>query len=189
MHLNLLIFNGKYIGFDANQSHLLVPPMVPQFAESHLFRQDTDAYMLKTAVAYGATSREGVVVEDVRIDDKGVEVFLADGENFQARYLVDATGFRSVLADKLELRDQVPRAATCSRTIFTHVEGLRPFDELLGENGKSGLSRRWHDGTLHHVFDGGWFSRALDRDRASAVHFKPYGGAPIYDTQPRLRVH
>ncbi len=142
---------------DASQSHLLVPPMVPQFAESHLFRQDTDAYMLKTAVAYGATSREGVVVEDVRIDDNGVEVFLADGESFQARYLVDATGFRSVLADKLELRDQVPRAATCSRTIFTHVEGLKPFDELLGENEQSGLSRRWHDGTLHHVFDGGWF--------------------------------
>ena len=65
------------------------------------------------------------------MDDEGVEVFLADGENFQARYLVDATGFRSVLADKLALRDQVPRAATCSRTIFSHVEGLRPFDELL----------------------------------------------------------
>lgn len=70
-----------------------------------------------------------------------MEVFLADGEIFQARYLVDATGFRSVLADKLELRDPVPRAATCSRTIFTHVEGLRPFDALLGENEQSGLGQ------------------------------------------------
>ncbi len=142
---------------DANESHLLVPPRVPHFAESHLFRQDTDAYMLNAAVAYGATSREGVVVEDVNIDDSGVEVRLADGEIFQGRYLVDATGFRSVLADKFGLRDQTPNAATCSRTIFTHMEGLKPFDELLNDNEQSGLSQRWHDGTLHHVFDGGWF--------------------------------
>jgi len=71
-------------------------------------KQDTDAYMLKTALAYGATPREGVVVEDIKIDDNGVELFLADRENFQACYLVDATGFRSVLADKVELRDQAP---------------------------------------------------------------------------------
>ncbi len=142
---------------DSNESHLLVPPVIPLFAESHLFRQDTDAYMLNAAVAYGATSREGVVVEDVHIDDTGVEVRLSDGETFQGRYLIDATGFRSVLADKFGLRDQTPNAATCSRAIFTHFEGLRPFDELLADNEQSGLSRRWHDGTLHHVFDGGWF--------------------------------
>ena len=97
--------------------------MVPLFAESHLFRQDTDAYMLKAAVAYGATSREGVVVADVNIDDSGVEVLLADGEKFQSRYVVDATGFRSVLADKFELRDVTPKVATGSRTIFTALRG------------------------------------------------------------------
>lgn len=141
---------------ESSESHLLVPPMVPMFAESHLFRQDTDAYMLNAAIFYGATSREEVVIEDVNIDDSGVEVCLGGGEKFQGRYLIDATGYRSVLADKFGLRDHADDAATCSRTLFTHVEGLKPFDELLEDHEQSGLSQRWHDGTLHHVFDGGW---------------------------------
>ena len=141
---------------DAHESHLLVPPLVPLFAESHLFRQDTDSYMLKAAIGYGVQSQEQVDVEDVSIDGSGVEVRMKTGERYRGRYLVDGTGFRSLVATKFGLRDPTPETRTHSRTLFTHVERLRPFDHQLGADERAGLSVRWHDGTLHHVFDGGW---------------------------------
>jgi FADH2 O2-dependent halogenase len=33
--------------------------------------------------------------------------------------------------------------------------GVKPYDET-GSGGLHGQPSRWHDGTLHHVFDGGW---------------------------------
>jgi tetracycline 7-halogenase / FADH2 O2-dependent halogenase len=40
-----------------------------------------------------------------------------------------------------------------ARTVFTHMRGVRPYDCV--EN-SSGQPSRWHEGTLHHLFDGGW---------------------------------
>jgi len=37
-----------------------------------------------------------------------------------------------------------------------HVKGLAPFDEILEADARPQQSKRLHDGTLHHVFDGGW---------------------------------
>ncbi len=80
------------------QSHqfpTLAPPLGP---DCHLFRQDTDAYMLAVAARYGADVRQGVRIEDVEIGKTGVTLTSAAGERFQGQYLADASGFRSPLA-------------------------------------------------------------------------------------------
>ncbi|MFF0861358.1 NAD(P)/FAD-dependent oxidoreductase [Nonomuraea sp. NPDC003560] len=124
--------------------------------ESHLYRQDTDAYLFAVAVRHGAHPRPGTRIEEVDIDpDAGVELRAAGGERFRAKYVVDAGGFRSPLADRFDLRENPTRARHHSRSLFTHMIGVRPFDAAPA----AALHRQpspWHNGTLHHVFDGGW---------------------------------
>lgn len=142
---------------DPEKGHLLVPPATPLVSESHLFRQDVDLYMVNAAVRHGAVYRDKTDVTDLAIDDHGVVLRTDTGELFHARYLVDGSGHKSLLASKFGLRKADPELRTQSRTIFTHVVGLKRYDDTLRPEEKPGLSRQWHEGTIHHIFDGGWF--------------------------------
>ncbi|MGQ0722516.1 MAG: NAD(P)/FAD-dependent oxidoreductase [Candidatus Eiseniibacteriota bacterium] len=120
--------------------------------ENHLFRQDVDAYLFYTALRYGAKVREEVEIAGVTIDAGGVRVALRSGEEVRARYVADATGFRSVVADALDLREKPTSIRHQSRTLFTHMIDVKPFDET-----DTPFRQGWHTSTLHHVFDRGWF--------------------------------
>jgi tetracycline 7-halogenase / FADH2 O2-dependent halogenase len=137
---------------EANQ---LVLPTVLQ-TETHLFRQDVDAYMFNVAIKYGADGRTGVRIVDIDVDGgTGVELASEAGERFSAEFVVDASGYRSPLAEKLSLREDPTRARHHSRSLFTHMIGVEPYDRT--PSGRlHGQPSRWCDGTLHHVFDGGW---------------------------------
>ncbi|NHD15969.1 MULTISPECIES: tryptophan 7-halogenase [unclassified Actinopolyspora] len=124
--------------------------------ENHLFRQDVDAYTANLAVRYGATLRQQVRVEDMDIDDAGVRLGGAGGEEFRARYLVDGSGHKSPVARKFGLREEPTRLEHHSRSLFTHMIGVRPFDEVMAPRSAYNNPSPWHQGTLHHVFDGGW---------------------------------
>lgn len=142
---------------DPAQAHLLIPPATPLVSESHLFRQDIDHYLVKAAVKYGADYRDRTDVEDFAIGADGVVLRTAAGEELHARFLIDGTGHKSVVARKLGLRPEVSELRTQSRTIFTHMRGFRRYDDTLAPEERPGLSRGWYEGTLHHVIDGGWF--------------------------------
>jgi FADH2 O2-dependent halogenase len=142
---------------DPAKGHLLVPPATPLVSESHLFRQEVDLYMVNAAVRYGADYRDKTDVVDFAIDDGGVVLRTDKGEELRARFLVDGSGHKSPVAAKLGLRQAVPPLRTESRTLFTHMIGLRKYDETLAPEERPNLSRQWHEGTLHHIFDGGWF--------------------------------
>jgi tetracycline 7-halogenase / FADH2 O2-dependent halogenase len=119
--------------------------------ENHLFRQDIDMYLLHAAARYGAALRQGTGVAALDIGREGVRIETTDGETIRARYVVDASGYRSWLSERLGLAEQPTRILHRSRTLFTHMIGVRPFDE-----GRSPMSLPWEKSTLHHVFDGGW---------------------------------
>lgn len=121
--------------------------------ESHLMRADIDHYLFRAAVKYGALPLEGVKVEQLDFSEDGVSARLNDGRTVYADYVIDATGARSVLAEKFSLREQPARFLTNSRTLFTHMSGVRPFDEIATQTRQPSP---WHNGTLHHIFDGGW---------------------------------
>ncbi len=121
--------------------------------ENHLFRQDIDAWLLTVAMKYGGVARLGVRVESIEIDDDGVRVATQDGAQYTARYVIDGTGFRSVLAEKYGLRQKPCPLACHTRSIFTHVIGLKEFEEVAPTH----MSHEWKLGTLHHMFKRGWF--------------------------------
>lgn len=123
--------------------------------EAHYFRQDIDQYVTNVAVRLGVTLRESTHVTNVDISGSGVVVETSGGERFEAKFIVDASGYRSVLANKYGLRETPARFKTHSRSIFTHMVDVRPYEECVGE-GAHDVPRRWSQGTLHHCFDSGW---------------------------------
>jgi len=139
------------------QSNLLIAPSTPLTTESHLFRQDVDLYMLNVAMRYGAVYRDHVDVKEFAVGDDGVRLSTDTGEEYEARFLVDGAGYRSPVADHFGLRETPTSMQTQSRSIFTHMLGIKPYDDCLLPEEAPGLSARWSEGTLHHVFEGGWF--------------------------------
>lgn len=131
--------------------------VMPRFQsdESHLFRQDIDAYLFNVAVKYGAEPRLATRIQDIETGPGGVVLRSERGEEFHAEYLVDGSGYRSPVADKFGLREEPTRARHHSRTLFTHMVGVTPFDDTEAATAHKNTSP-WHSGTLHHVFDGGW---------------------------------
>jgi FADH2 O2-dependent halogenase len=104
---------------------------------------------------YGARVVQQIRINDVEIDDDGATLIPDRGEPIRAKFIVDASGFRSVLADKFKLREEPTRLRHHSRSLFTHMVGVRPYDEIAPKR-VYGHPSPWHEGTLHHLFEGGW---------------------------------
>ncbi len=139
------------------ESSLFIGPLQPVFRESQLYRQDVDHYLVRTAIDYGVDYRDNTTVTGVAVEPDLVRVTVEDGSELSARYIVDASGRNSVLAAQYGLREEPSRLRHHSRTIFSHLTGVEPFEEV--EPGSEGrrVSDSFSKGTLHHVFDGGWF--------------------------------
>lgn len=138
---------------EINQFGTLAPPVGP---DSHLFRQDTDAFLAALSVKYGATFLSQTRIADIDFGDDEVQLHAASGETYRAKLLIDASGMRSMVSDQLGMRDDVPRFRTDTRAIYTHLTGVRSADLLLDDRGRSRLLSPLGQSTMHHVFDGGW---------------------------------
>ena len=143
-------------GQPQNKEHSLqaVIPRQPHGHEMHLFRQDTDAFLTATAVAYGAEVLQETPVKEVDVQADGVEIVTAKGERYRANFVVDAGGFRSLLAERFDLRDM--DLQTHSRTIFTHMVNVPCYNDIGASAQEYGIPYRLSEGTLHHIFRGGW---------------------------------
>ncbi|MBI5565880.1 MAG: tryptophan 7-halogenase, partial [Chloroflexi bacterium] len=122
--------------------------------ELHLYRQDTDYFLTSTAIAYGATVLQSTLVADVDLQPDGVKITTAKGQVYQSDYLVDAGGFRSLVADKLGWRHHDLRTHT--RAIFTHMIDVPCYNDVSVSPQEFDVPFRWSEGTLHHIFKGGW---------------------------------
>ncbi|WP_181763934.1 NAD(P)/FAD-dependent oxidoreductase [Streptomyces albidus (ex Kaewkla and Franco 2022)] len=123
---------------------------------SHLFRQDTDQFLFNAAVRHGCVPRLGHPVSEVDIEDDLVRIHGVDGTKTTGRFLVDASGFRSPLAAKLQLREEPSRLKHHSRSLFTHMVNVKG-DEVLHHEDSQRPPTPWYNGTMHHVFERGWF--------------------------------
>ncbi|CCK24882.1 FAD dependent oxidoreductase [Streptomyces davaonensis JCM 4913] len=136
------------------ECHQSLLPRAGHF-ESHYFRQDIDAWMLNVAVKYGARIRQRTRIVDVEFDAQGCSLTDERGATHRARYIVDTSGVGSPLASKLGLRDDAPVMRHHSRSLFTHMMNVTAYDDLLPRTAH-GHPTKWSQGTLHHVFEGGW---------------------------------
>lgn len=131
-----------------------VIPKEPHGHELHLYRQDSDYFLMSTAVAYGATVLQNTAVRDIDLHEDGVIIHTAADRQLRANYVVDAGGFRSVLAQKFGVRDF--DLQTHARGMFTHMVNVPCYHKTGGSKESYGLPYRMSEGTLHHLFEGGW---------------------------------
>lgn len=136
-----------------NQLPTLTPPIGP---DSHLFRQDTDAYLAALCVQYGATFVQQQRIEHITFGKDEVQLNSTTGETYRARFLIDGSGMRSMISDQLGMRDETPRFRTDTRGLYTHMMGVPSADLLIDPPGRHRMPSPLGQSTLHHVFDGGW---------------------------------
>lgn len=153
-HFSFLYHDPAQEGHNLQQTLQAVIPKQPHGHELHLYRQDSDYFLMTTAIAYGATVLQNTMIKDVNIFPERVEIVTKDECLFEADYVVDAGGFRSILAEKFDLRDR--NLQTQSRAIFTHMVNVPCYHDVAASKKSYDLPFRVSEGTLHHVFDGGW---------------------------------
>ena len=114
-------------------------------------RSDLDELLFRHAAARGATTLENCRVRDVSFDAEGAtvqaELTTADGDKtaktWRARFVIDASGRDTLLANKLRIKDKNP--AHNSSALFGH---FRNAQRLEGKK-EGNISICW--------FDHGWF--------------------------------
>ncbi len=132
---------------DAENTLQAVIPKDPYGHELHIYRQDSDHAMMVNAINRGAVVKQNVDVSDIEINEHQARVFDRNGLAYSSRFVVDGGGYRSVIADKYNLRTNT--SAHRSRALFTHMIGVDGYNP-------GRLPYPMKEGTLHHVFDGGW---------------------------------
>ncbi len=139
---------------DPRRSLQAVIPKLPYGHEIHIYRQDSDAFLTAVAVSYGATVLQSTPVKDVVVNPDGVEIVTDKDARYHAAYIVDASGMRSLLANKLGWRHRNLKAHT--RTIYTHMVDVPCYNNVGASRAEYGHPFRLSEGTLHHIFHGGW---------------------------------
>lgn len=131
-----------------------VIPGRPYGHELHIYRQDCDYFYAGTAVSYGAKLLTRTAIEAIETSIDSVTLTAADERRFRAKCVIDASGFRSVLATKMGVRSTDLRTHT--RGIFTHMVDVPSVHEQGVSRSAYGIPYSLSEGTLHHVFRGGW---------------------------------
>ncbi|WP_026219871.1 NAD(P)/FAD-dependent oxidoreductase [Wenjunlia vitaminophila] len=154
-HFGFMIHrDGQYPDpYECNQFRL--PKVLHQAV--HYYRQDTDAYLFSVAIKYGCHAKQNYRVVDIDLGEDEVVVHGEDGTSYQARFLVDGSGYRSPVAQKLELREEPTPLKHHARSIFTHMIGVEPLDRHINASRRDTPPLPWHTGTMHHMFERGWF--------------------------------
>jgi len=136
--------------------HQLIPPHMPFYSESHLMRAEVDHYLVKTAQKYGCDYIDNSEITNINIANGLVEV-TANQVHYSSKFYIDSSGKNSLLAKNLNYRTGPQELKTNSRTIFAHFEQVEEFDSLVSDSINLGQTKKLNDGTIHHVFNGGWF--------------------------------
>jgi tetracycline 7-halogenase / FADH2 O2-dependent halogenase len=141
------VHHGRGAPEETNQ--FVIPSLLS--SESHIMREDVDEYLFHVAVRSGARPFLGQRVDHIDINDNGVAVRLDCGTEIRGRFVVDASGPGSPLVRQLNLREEPSRFVHSARGSYTHMLGVKPFATPA-----TPPKSAWHDGTLHHIIDGGW---------------------------------
>jgi FADH2 O2-dependent halogenase len=133
--------------------------------DTQFLRCELDKRLVDYAISYGSEYLDMTELLDIDFAEDGASLQLQKKdmapEEVRARFVIDATGFRSLLANKLELRipSQDLDTPLRSRCIFTHFDSTGSLEDAVGHdevfNARLKVSRA--RATQHHCFHGGWF--------------------------------
>jgi tetracycline 7-halogenase / FADH2 O2-dependent halogenase len=143
---------GQHVS--AEKSLQAVIPRLPYGHEIHIARQDSDYFLTSVAISYGATVLQNTLIKDIHVTTDSAEIITSKDVVYQADYVIDAGGMKSILAQKANWRHR--DTLSHSRTIFTHMIDVPCFNNVGPSQKEFQHPYRLSEGTLHHIFKGGW---------------------------------
>lgn len=155
-----------------------------EVADTHWFREDVDAHLVREAAAAGVDVRERTAVEGVEMSTRGARLRgRREGRGFDlaAEFVVDASGAGGVLAKRLPIPSALDRTATRSSLLFAHFAGVAPFAEVAGASGADLPAGPYPDdlAAVHHLLDEGWlYTLRFDHGTVSAGLLLRAGAVP-----------
>lgn len=154
---------------DRRHEFLVAASPCNALADTHWYRPDFDAFLVRKAVELGVDYFEESRIIRVEEDRErlNLQVQRASGLlRVRARFAIDASGPRGALFRLLNLREQRIEGMPPTQALFAHFRNVRrceELDEFRLPNSAGERDRREtapypiDDAAVHHVFPRGWF--------------------------------
>jgi FADH2 O2-dependent halogenase len=144
-------------GSDHARQLLVAASPHDEIADTHWYRPDFDAFLVREAEAEGAVYRDETALGAPRLGGGGV---VLEGRRHarrlrvSARFLVDASGPRGYLHRALGLAEAPTRWLPPTEGVYTHFVDVERWDRLVPSDVPPPYPV--DDAAVHHVFPGGW---------------------------------
>ena len=126
-----------------------------RIADTHWFRADFDALLVRQAQQIGVIYQDQVELERLREQQDAVELAgTRDGSacTFRAHFVIDATGPRGCLHRLLQLDEHPLAGYPATQAVYSHFTGVG----RLADGSGTAASYPIDDAAVHHVFNGRW---------------------------------
>ena len=170
---------------DRDRQLLVAASPHDEIADTHWYRADFDALLVKQAQTLGVDYLDEVRLELFR--DLGSEILMEGHHNdrplsIRAKFVIDGTGPRGFLHGALQLPEAAFPGLPATQALYSHFSGVtRPDTKLQSTDEPPPYPPE--DAAVHHIFDGGWiWVLRFNNDITSA------GVAATSDAAARLRL-
>lgn len=149
--------NGAFVPRHDRSNELLVAASPDQYhADTHWYRADFDAFLVEEVKNAGIPYFDNTELKTIEYGT----TWKLEAENLtvDADFVLDAAGQSTVLANVLNIQQDISGVLTNSRVIYSHFRGVPHWTEIYEQLGGDTSAHPYpcHESALHHVFDGGW---------------------------------
>jgi FADH2 O2-dependent halogenase len=152
--------NQPFSTDDENTNQLLVAASSDDLmCDMHWYRPDTDQMFAQFAREQGSQLIEGAEVAGVIREQQRWTISLRDpgSRSLTCRMLVDASGTSQLLLNQLGIAEKTSQLQTRSRAVYTHLERVGRWQDILAEQHASDQHPFDCDAAAqHHLLEEGW---------------------------------
>ncbi len=153
---------------DCRNEFLVAASPCNALADTHWYRPDFDAFLVRKAVELGVDYFEESRIVHIEEERERVNLLAKRASGLlrvQARFAIDASGPRGALFRLLNLRERAINGMPPTQALFAHFRNVRRCEELnefrlpnsVSEGGERLPYPIIDDAAVHHVFPHGWF--------------------------------
>lgn len=151
---------GEHCDFSDRTRQLLVAASPnDRVADTHWYRPDFDAFLVKQAEALGITYLDRTTISNLSESANEWTLTLTrldQSRVIKTRFIIDATGPGGFLSQCLGLPTEKMFAMPPTSGVFAHFRDVARMDSIRPELRDPALPYPPDDAAVHHVFSGGW---------------------------------
>jgi FADH2 O2-dependent halogenase len=185
-------WHGSENGFCATVDHqhelLVTANRSRSQADTQWYRPDVDPFFVEMAQKRGVTyfdNSEVTQIDHLTTHDWRLTFQQIECEyNWEAKFLIDASGPAGVLLNELNLPDWTDQLSTESHAVYSHWDKVHPIDDWLMDQKADTKNYPYpvKDSAIHHLFKDGWLWQIRFENNLQSVGFVSQG-SPSNDSE------